>query len=306
QKIWFGSKEERPYTLAVRRSGVDPTEVEGTYVQRGFLPRWLATFFGIGLALSLAFVMIWIAYKPQVASKATEQTAEAGAALAPSPSAAPETLPSSAESAPVEEPAPQPSTEETTDDKDAGAGDGGGGGGGGGGGDESEKPKPKSVVPAQNIMLYNTTTKMCAELVGREKGKPDDPVQQSMCIEGDEDNQMWDLEVKYEKGGGPDSLPLFQIRNVKDRLCMDLPYYGAKPVGTPVTEYPCDGTKADNQLWWADKQESGDYWIRNYASNNKCLNVEGNGTGGLDAKLNISDCTNLDDQEWRIVHPKKE
>ncbi|MFF7801852.1 RICIN domain-containing protein [Streptomyces olivaceus] len=303
QKIWFGSKEERPYTLAVRRSGVDPTEVEGTYVQRGFLPRWLATFFGIALALSLAFVMIWIAYKPQVASKATEQTEEAGAALAPSPSAAPETLPSSAESAPVEEPAPQPSTEEKTDDKDAGAGDGGGGGGGGG---ESEKPKPKSVVPAQNIMLYNTTTKMCAELVGREKGKPDDRVQQSMCIEGDEDNQMWDLEVKYEKGGGPDSLPLFQIRNVKDRLCMDLPYYGAKPVGTPVNEYPCDGTKADNQLWWADKQESGDYWIRNYASNNKCLNVEGNGTGGLDAKLDISDCTNLDDQEWRIVHPKKE
>ncbi len=29
QIIWFGAKEERPYTLAVRRSGVDPTEIEG-------------------------------------------------------------------------------------------------------------------------------------------------------------------------------------------------------------------------------------------------------------------------------------
>src|SRR5690606_30884057 len=43
ETIWFGSKVERPYTLAVRRSGAEPTEVEGTYVQRGFLPRWLAT-----------------------------------------------------------------------------------------------------------------------------------------------------------------------------------------------------------------------------------------------------------------------
>ncbi|WP_435273441.1 RICIN domain-containing protein, partial [Streptomyces parvulus] len=252
----------------------------------------------IFLALALAFVMIWIAYKPQVSSKATEQTEEAGAALAPSPSATPEILPSTAPSVPAEEPAPQPSTQAAVD-KDAG------GGGGDGGGEPKPKPKPKPLLPAENVMLYNTTTKMCAELVGREKGKPDDPVQQSMCIPGDEDNQMWDLEVRYAKGG-PEGVQLFQIRNTKDKLCMDLPWYGGAAVGTPVTEYHCDGTKADNQLWWIDKQESGDYWIRNYASNHKCLNVEGNGTGGLDAKLNISDCTNIDDQEWRIVHPKKE
>ncbi|MFD5281734.1 hydrolase [Streptomyces rubrogriseus] len=142
QIIWFGAKEERPYTLAVRRSGVDPTEVEGTYVQRGFLPRWLATFFGIFLALAIAFVMIWIAYKPQVRTSATEQTEQAGAALAPSPSATPETLPSSAESAPVEQPQVQqpPATQEP--EKDNGGGDGGDKGGGGGGGGESKKPKP--------------------------------------------------------------------------------------------------------------------------------------------------------------------
>ncbi|MFD6414680.1 COG1470 family protein, partial [Nocardia asteroides] len=124
--IWFGSKEERPYTLSVKRSGTDPTDVEGTYVQRGFLPRWLATFFGIFLALALAFVMIWIAYKPQVRTSATEQTEQAGAALAPSPSASPETLPSQAES-PAIEPEPQTSEKDENDD-------GGGGGGGGGGG----------------------------------------------------------------------------------------------------------------------------------------------------------------------------
>ncbi|MFI8948083.1 hydrolase [Streptomyces sp. NPDC053750] len=147
--IWFGSKEERPYTLAVRRSGVDPTEVEGTYVQRGFLPRWLATFFGIFVALALAFVMIWIAYKPQVRTSATE-TQAAGAALAPSPSASPEQpLPSTAESAPAEQPKQQESA--TQEPKGDGGGGGDKGGGGGGGGGESKKPKPPARTAATAV-----------------------------------------------------------------------------------------------------------------------------------------------------------
>ncbi|MCZ9342597.1 hydrogenase expression protein, partial [Streptomyces sp. TRM76130] len=72
--IWFGSKEERPYALTLQRSGVEPLEVPGTFVQRGFLPRWLATFLSVFVALAIAFVMIWIAYKPQVVSAATEVT----------------------------------------------------------------------------------------------------------------------------------------------------------------------------------------------------------------------------------------
>ncbi|MEU4147112.1 RICIN domain-containing protein, partial [Streptomyces parvulus] len=294
QVIWFGSKEERPYTLSVKRSGVDPTDVEGTYVQRGFLPRWLATFFGIFLALSLAFVMIWIAYKPQVSSKATEQTEQAGAALAPSPSATPETLPSTAES-PEAEAEPQVSEKPEND--------GGGGGGGGGGDDKPAPPKPKPVVPAMNVMLRNATTKMCADIPGREKGKINGIVQQANCHE-EGDNQYWNLEVKYPKGG-PGGVPLFQIRNVADKFCMDLGEYDGRPVGTGIGEFHCDGTLADNQLWWIQKQESGDYWIRNYASNHKCLNVKGQ-NGGTETPLNISDCTNTDDQEWKIIHPSKD
>ncbi|WP_121747845.1 hydrogenase expression protein, partial [Streptomyces sp. E2N166] len=134
QIIWFGSKEERPYSLAVRRSGVEPDEVEGTYVQRGFLPGWLAAFFGIALALTIAFVMIWIAYKPQVRTSATDQIEQAGSALAPSPSASPEALPSAVESVPEVPKAPeQPASEEPKGDGGGGKGDGAGGGGGGGG-----------------------------------------------------------------------------------------------------------------------------------------------------------------------------
>ncbi|WP_078892356.1 RICIN domain-containing protein [Streptomyces olivaceus] len=213
---------------------------------------------------------IWFgskAYKPQVASKATEQTEEAGAALPPSPSATPETLPSSPESAPADDPQPEPSAS----DADGNGGGGGDGDGGGGGGD---KPKKKSVLPAIDVMLFNPTTKMCADIPGREKGKIGGPVQQANCHPTG-DNERWNLEVKYEKGGGPDSTPLFQIRNTTDKLCMDMELRGARPVGTPIIEATCTGTKADNQLWWLDKQESGDYWIRNYSSNNKCLNVSG-------------------------------
>ncbi|MGW0219602.1 RICIN domain-containing protein, partial [Streptomyces tendae] len=249
-------------------------------------------------------VMIWIAYKPQVRTSATEQTEQAGAALAPSPSATPETLPSSAESAPVEQPQVQqpPATQEP--EKDNGGGDGGDKGGGG----ESKKPtKPavKPVVPAKNILLRNTTSNMCAELPGREKGQLDGPVQQAVCDDTDGDNQIWDLEVKYEKGG-PGGAALFQIRNIKDKFCMDLPYHGAAAVGTPVTEFTCDSTTAtDNQLWWIDKQESGDYWIRNFSSNQKCLGVEGANGGALFSKMVLDNCSNVDDQEWKIIHPNK-
>lgn len=289
QTIWFGSKEERPYTLAVRRSGTEPLEVEGTFVQRGFLPRWLATFFGLFLALGIAFVMIWIAYKPQVRSAATEATEQAGAVLPAPPALSPPPPPS-----PSAEPEPQ-KTEKPKDD------------GGGGGGGESPKPSkpagPPPVVPAEKVLLRNAATRKCADLPGRDKGAINMVVQQADCDGTDGDNQLWNLEVKYPKLG-PGAKPLFQIRNIKDRFCMDLGEYGGRPVGTGLGEFHCVGTTADNQLWWIEKQESGDYWIRNFASNNKCLNVNGGAATG--DRLNISDCSNTGNQEWKIIHPKSD
>ncbi|MEU8703804.1 RICIN domain-containing protein [Streptomyces sp. NPDC048565] len=285
--IWFGTKEERPYSLAVRRSGVDPTKVEGTYVQRGFLPRWLATFFGVLVALAIAFVMIWIAYKPQVGTTATEQTQQAGATIAPSPSATPETPPSAADSPPAQ--SEQPAADESK------KGDGGGG--------DTKAPKKPGVVPARNVMLRNATTHMCADIPGLGKGKVGGVVQQANCHEKG-DNEYWHLDVKYPKGG-PGAVPLFQIQNATDGLCMNLEGFGARPLGSPVNERGCDGTTAENQLWWVDKQESGHYWIRNFASNSACLDVKGH-NGGTETPLTIAECTNTDDQEWEIIKPKKE
>ncbi|MFJ6700293.1 hydrolase [Streptomyces sp. NPDC091272] len=128
QTIWFGSKEQRPYSLAVQRSGVAPETVEGTFVQRGFLPRWLATFLGVAFALAITFLMLWIAYKPSLVTAATEQTAPAGAPLAPSPSAPAVPKPS----APV---APPPVAEEKPKPE--------------GGGQETKKPDAPKPPPVE-------------------------------------------------------------------------------------------------------------------------------------------------------------
>ncbi|WP_329274964.1 RICIN domain-containing protein [Streptomyces sp. NBC_01451] len=294
QLTWFGSKQERPYTLAVKRSGVTPLAVEGTYVQRSFLPGWLATALGVFLALAITFVMLWIAYKPRVTSSARELQEVAVSTLPPPLSTPTPTAPSapSAPAAPAEpaQPSPQPTAPAQA-----------------GGDDEGEKPpsaepKAPSVLPASGIMLRNPTTRMCADLPPADDTDSKGRVVQSTCDENAAGTQRWNLEVRYPKLG-PGGSALFQIRNVKDQLCVDLSDYGAKPIRSPILEYTCNGTTADNQLWWLAKQPSGDYWIRNYASNNACLDVAGYSTGGKGTDLTLFTCSNTDDQEWQIIHP---
>ncbi len=143
QIIWFGSKQEQPYALTVRRSGTEPMEVDGTYVQRGFLPGWLATTLGLLLALSIAFLMIWLTYKPQVKSAALEKPEKAGAIAEPKPSA------------PIKSPPPKPDDKADEKPEKSGGGDEeekGGGGGGGGGEDKPEKEKkPRKVTAATAV-----------------------------------------------------------------------------------------------------------------------------------------------------------
>ncbi|MFJ4622861.1 hydrolase [Streptomyces sp. NPDC088812] len=127
QITWFGSAENRPYTLAVQRSGVPPLAVEGTYVQRGFLPRWLAVFLSFSMALAITAVMLWIAYKPQVRSAATERLEQAAISTLP-PSASPTPEAPKAPSADVTAPPVTAETQQADGDGD-GAGDGSGGGG---------------------------------------------------------------------------------------------------------------------------------------------------------------------------------
>ncbi|NBM20661.1 RICIN domain-containing protein, partial [Streptomyces sp. GC420] len=291
--IWFGSKEERPYTLAVQRSGTQPTTIDGTYVQHGFLPRWLATALGLTLALTITFVMLWLAQKPQIRSLAMEKVEEAGATALPTPGPSPSLVAPPPDS--VTEPSTSPSASVSAEGQPGGAGGAGG---------KQEKPEgnkePEGPLPATKVLLRNMVTGRCADVPGGGEGQQDGPVNQSTCNSTPEDNQLWDLEVRYEEIG-PEGSDLFQIRNSKDRLCLDLGEFGARAPSTPVSEYPCNGTTGDNQLWWLDEQEDGNYWIRNYASNQLCLDVAGIHDTNIDVRLTIFGCDKADDHAWQIA-----
>ncbi|MFI1727869.1 RICIN domain-containing protein [Streptomyces acidicola] len=156
------------------------------------------------------------------------------------------------------------------------------------------------IANRKNIMVKNAVTGMCADLGGSGKGKLGAGVFQEYCYRGNVDNQMWNFEKRYE-GLGADGADLFQIRNVKDGLCMDLPGTGAVAMRTHVREGTCTGTTADNQLWWLESRGNGQYWIHNKASNGMCLEVWGaDGSGGPDARLGVYPCSPTDDHEWII------
>lgn len=150
----------------------------------------------------------------------------------------------------------------------------------------------------KHVLLRNVASNLCADIPNYGKGRPDGPVNQFHCADTSRDNQIWDFEVSY-KNKGPRSTDLFQIRNRKDRLCMDLPNFRGQPRGTRVSEYPCDGTTADNQLWWLERRGKKTFRIHNYASNNQCLAVVRRNKP-VDARLNIQPCGKGDGFAWKL------
>jgi len=132
--------------------------------------------------------------------------------------------------------------------------------------------KAPSALPAvmTRVLIKNNTNHTCVDVPGFTSGRPDGPVTHATCNSNTDDNQLWNVEQRYEKAG-PGGVPLFQIRNVMDGMCLDLPGYQGVGGATKIAEFPCNGTTKDNQLWWLDKQSDGKFWIRNAASNNQCL-----------------------------------
>ncbi|MCX4549391.1 RICIN domain-containing protein [Streptomyces sp. NBC_01387] len=286
QIIWAGAKQSRPYNLAIQRSGAEPLPVQGTYIQPGLLPRWLGVIISMLIALTIALVMVWIAYKPSVASQATERSDVGKSTLAPPPPAP---------SAPAP---PDPEPSKTADDN-AGKNSGGGGGG-------AKKPPPDD--PLKSVMLRNGTTHLCAA-PALANGSAGSPLGQYKC--GDDPagaNQVWSLETVF-KGQGPNNSDLVQIRNNTTGYCVDLPDKGAQSHGQHLYEGACTRTLDDNQLWYLVKRPNtgGLYWIRNYISNGLCMDVSGYANTGDDMKegdtLGLFTCSDDDDQIWYLTKP---
>ncbi|MFF8320323.1 ricin-type beta-trefoil lectin domain protein [Streptomyces bobili] len=277
--IWFGSKEQRPYALTVQRSGVVPLAVDGTFVQRGFLPRWLATALSVSVALAIAFVMIWLAYKPAVSSGATEKLAEAGSTALPSPiESAPSAPKADASAAPLpspEAPSAPAEKEETGGSGSTGSSgsDGGGGGGTTGGGAEPEAdPEP---VPGQ--LIIGQASDRCIDVTDSQDGKGRDgtPLQIHDC--SGTANQKWVF-----NGDGT-------VRSLG--MCMDVAW-GSREDGAVIQLARCSGNPAQQFVM----STAGDL-VNPQAD--KCVDVKDSGTGN-ESKLQLWTCSGTPNQKWRV------
>ncbi|MBQ1094388.1 RICIN domain-containing protein, partial [Streptomyces sp. B93] len=170
----------------------------------------------------------------------------------------------------------------------------------------STKPKstakPDPAIPTGVTLIKNKKYGFCVDLPGTGKGKPDGKVQDGACEPSGADNQRWTLERRV-KGGGTRGADLYLIRNAKDGLCFDLPNYGPVRATTPVTEYHCDGTDADNQLWWLDRRPDGAYWIRNQKSGDMCLDVARTDKAAAHTNATLYPCSDTDDHRWVFRTP---
>jgi hypothetical protein len=144
-------------------------------------------------------------------------------------------------------------------------------------------------------VIKNRLTGKCIDIPGTGNGTINGPVNQYTCVfDQVQDNQYFYLD---DQGVGDG---YFNIRNLKDGLCLDVPYYGWVPATTLVSEYTCDYSYLDNQLFWMEFTSSGYIWIRHYATG-FCLDVAGlSGSGGNDARLTLYPCDWLDDHEWSL------
>jgi hypothetical protein len=146
-----------------------------------------------------------------------------------------------------------------------------------------------------NVLLKNAASGLCADLPGYGNGSVNGEVTQYDCTLGDADNQVWSLSVMRDMKG-PGGTALFLIRNTKDNLCMDLPYYSGVSSGTEVTEYDCR-PRGDNQLWYRSHTHGNLYRIRNYASHGLCLGPTGR-SHAEGKQLEVHKCGSGDEWSW--------
>lgn len=153
--------------------------------------------------------------------------------------------------------------------------------------------------PYGPYFLYNSATKLCADLPGYAAGPRDGPVLQAPCARTTADNQEWSFVPRSTDDSGHQ---LYWIRNIDDNFCIDPPGLGPVGASTPLDETGC--FDQDNQYFRLEPTFRAHgrqyYWLRDVASN-LCLDVPGYGTGGVNAQLQVSFCSQHDDQDWALI-----
>ncbi|MYX44460.1 hydrogenase expression protein, partial [Streptomyces sp. SID89] len=234
--------------------------------------------------------MLWIAYKPNVSSGATERVAAAGSTLAPS--AEPSRPLVSAPPEQPKEPTPAPAgggeSEKPSGGGDTGApppdtsgssgGSGGSGtsGGSGGGGGSPAKPKPKPAEAAGQLIIGQGSNR-CVDVTGGEDGVGRDGTRLQIRDCKRTPNQKWQF-----LGDGT-------VRSLG--MCMDVAW-GSKDDGAAIQLARCSGNPAQTFVL----STQGDL-VNPQA--NKCVDAVDNGTGN-GTKLQLWTCAGTPNQKWRV------
>ncbi|MFE9926278.1 ricin-type beta-trefoil lectin domain protein, partial [Streptomyces sp. NPDC005774] len=236
---------------------------------------------GLFLALAIAFVVIWLSYKPDVRSLATEQMVEAGADRipAPSPALSAPTVVTPAEPS-VEARAPEQEKPEDSGDSDGAGAEkkekpeaGGGGGGGGEGQAEVEAEKVELV----GDFIVGVSSGRCVT-VPLKKGKAQDGTGLELRDCDDEaPNQRWSFQ-----GDGT-------VRSME--MCMDVAW-GSTEDGAQIQLARCSGNPAQTIARSPDRD------LVNPQAD-KCVDADEHGTAN-GTKLLLWTCTGLDNQKWLV------
>jgi hypothetical protein len=273
--IWFGGKERHPYTLNVLRSGTNPLPVDGTYLQRGLLPRWLATFLGIFLALTVTFATLWFAYKPNFGTKASDLTAAAGGAISPAPTMS---LSPAAQSPAGQSEAPvagQPAGGGQSQEADTGSGSGGGGSSGGDNSGSTKASPSKSTAPT-TVEIIGFGSNRCIDVTGSSDGVGHDGTRL----------QLWDCE------GTPNQRWRFMsdgtVRSLG--LCMDVANADSAD-GTAIQVADCSGNPAQQF------RLNSAHDLTNPQAN-KCVDATDQQTAN-GTKLQLWSCGGTSNQKWK-------
>ncbi|MFJ5231249.1 RICIN domain-containing protein [Kitasatospora sp. NPDC088391] len=154
-----------------------------------------------------------------------------------------------------------------------------------------------SATAGRSYLLYNTVTAKCADLPGYGNGGIGGAVNQYTCNGTSSDNQRFHFD---NYGTTADGYAQYTVRNDKDNLCLDLPYFDGVPSGTLVSEYTCSGSTSDNELYKLVPRPNDGNWLVNVKSG-LCLDVDGVRTGGNDARLTVYTCSDTDDHTWQLL-----
>lgn len=164
--------------------------------------------------------------------------------------------------------------------------------------------EPAAQAPNGPYGIYNLRTGKCLDLPGFGPGRVDGPVFQYTCNLTTGDNQRW----FFSHQGWHYRGEIVSVWNAKDNLCLDLPYYDAVSATTRVNQFHCRGAE-DNQFFIKEYRSEGGYRLVHLKTLNQwyqdlCLDVDGFGTGGDDARITLYYCSDYDDHRWIDLQPQ--